>query len=301
MNITELFQVESKILGECAIAERLRRIPDVRLHETLYNTPLIYGPDGAREIMTGIYREYLSVAQAASLPLLLTAPTWRLDHERVKLAGVPATINTDAVAFLQQVKADFDSHQTVCVGALTGPQNDCYRADLAPEEGAAQAFHSQQIDELAATDADFLLAQTLPAVPEAIGIARAMAAAGKPYIISFCTGVDGDILDGTPLPEAMRMIDEVSTPPLGYFVNCTHPAFLLKGYEGQVLDRLIGIQANASSKNVLELDGSGKTEADSVDTWARDMLRLHVEHGVKALGGCCGTTTQHLEALTAEI
>jgi homocysteine S-methyltransferase len=33
-----------RILAECAVAERLRRLPGVELHPTLFNTPLIYGP-----------------------------------------------------------------------------------------------------------------------------------------------------------------------------------------------------------------------------------------------------------------
>jgi S-methylmethionine-dependent homocysteine/selenocysteine methylase len=300
--LKELITSHPRILAECAIAERLRRHPDVRLHPTLFNTPLIYGPAGARDIMVGIYREYLSVAREAGLPLLLTAPTWRLDGERVAKAGVPTTINADAVAFLRGVRDRFASEFPVLVGALTGPQNDCYRPDLAPDAVAAQRFHSKQIQELGATEADFLQAQTLPSVGEALGVARAMAATGREYIISFCTGVDGRVLDGTPLPQAMALIDEdtqLVKPPVGYYVNCTHPQFLLDAYEGQPLERLLGIQANGSSKDVTSLDGSVCTEADPIDVWAEAMLKLHKEHDIRVLGGCCGTSVEHLQALAS--
>jgi len=289
------------ILAECAVAERLRRMPDVELHPSLFNTPFIYGPEAAREAMSSIYREYVQTAQHAGLPLLLTAPTWRLDATRVAAAGVPATINTDAVNFMVSFRDASPSAQpAVAVGALVGPQHDCYRPDLAPDSHNAEAFHTPQIEELAATRADFLLAQTLPSIREALGIARAMAATEKPYLISFCTGTDGKVLDGTPLPEAMaRLDDELPRRPTGYFVNCTHPSFLFNAYQPDTLSRLIGIQANGSSRDVTALDGAKATEADPVESWARSMAELHARHRVPILGGCCGTSLPHLAALAA--
>lgn len=299
--LADLLATHPKILAECAIAERLRRMPGITLHPTLFNTPLIYGPDEARDAMSSIYQEYLQTASDAKLPLLLTAPTWRLDASRVAAAGVPETINADAVSYLIDIRDRFPSSSPVLVGALTGPQNDCYRPELAPDAAAAETFHTPQITDLAATAADFLLAQTLPAVGEALGIARAMAATDKPYLISFCTGTDGRVLDGTPLPEAMAFIDQnVTRPPVGYFVNCTHPQFLLDAYAPGTLDRLIGIQANASSKDVTKLDRSCATEADPVESWARAMLELHAKHSVRILGGCCGTTLDHMRSLLTQ-
>ncbi|YCM46988.1 homocysteine S-methyltransferase family protein (plasmid) [Verrucomicrobiaceae bacterium 227] len=290
-----------KILAECAIAERLRRDPEIKLHPTLFNTPLIYGPDAARQGMTSLYREYIDAAAAASLPLLLTAPTWRLDAGRIASAGVPKTINSDAVDYLLEVRDSHGSASPVVVGALTGPKGDCYRPEEAPDEKAAEDFHAAQIEELADTPAEFLLAQTMPAVCEALGMARAMAATEKPYIISFCTGPDGRVLDGTSLPDAMARIDQgVGRTPLGYFVNCTHPDFLTQNDPIGSLDRLIGIQANGSSKDVTKLDGASETEADPVMEWAKAMLKLHTLHKVTILGGCCGTGLAHLQSLSIE-
>ncbi len=297
--LATLLEEHPLVLAECAVAERLRRMPGVELHPTLFNTPLIYGPEAAREAMISIYREYLDTARRAGLPLLLTAPTWRLDAARVADAGVPATINSDAVAFLTALRDELaEGGPPVAVGALVGPRSDCYRPDLAPDAAEAEAFHTPQVRELATTAADFLLAQTLPSVDEALGLARAVAAGGKPYLISFCTGTDGRVLDGNPLPEAMTRLDnELRDPPLGYFVNCTHPRFLLEAYPPGTLDRLAGIQANGSSRDVTALDGATATEADPVESWAASMAALHHRHGVTVLGGCCGTALAHLEAL----
>jgi S-methylmethionine-dependent homocysteine/selenocysteine methylase len=299
--LKQLLADHPRILSECAVAERLRRLPGVELHPTLFNTPLIYGPESSREAMASIYREYLAVARHHGLPILLSAPTWRLDATRLAAAGVPESIVADAVGFVLDRRAEAPAGQgPVAVGGLVGPRSDCYRPDLAPSADEAEVYHRPQIEQLAETGIDFLLAQTLPSVAEAEGIARAMSRTGKDYLISFCTGTDGRVLDGTPLPEAMKHIDNRFAErerPLGYFVNCTHPGFLLAVYQPGDLDRLIGIQANGSSCDVTRLDGAKSTVADAVEDWAASVLELHRRHQVPILGGCCGTSREHLEAL----
>ncbi|MGB6223299.1 homocysteine S-methyltransferase family protein, partial [Haloferula sp.] len=158
--LTELLASHPKILAECAVAERLRRRPRIALHPTLFNTPLIYGPEEAKAAMSSIYIEYLDAASQANLPLILTAPTWRLDRTRILEAGMPESINADAVAYLLELCESHPPTSPVLVVALTGPKNDCYRPDLAPDTEEARSFHSIQIEELAATKAEFLLAQT---------------------------------------------------------------------------------------------------------------------------------------------
>ncbi|MEM9280461.1 MAG: homocysteine S-methyltransferase family protein [Verrucomicrobiota bacterium] len=300
--LSTLLSNHPRILGEGAIAEILRREDGIELHPTLFNTPLIYGPEGARNAMAGLYRGYLEIAREAGLPLLLTAPTWRLDRDRVAEAEVPATINEDAVTFLLNLRDEFapPPEAPALVGALTGPKSDCYRPDLAPDTEEAEDFHTTQIQELAVTPAEFLLAQTLPSVPEALGIARAMSQTETPYLISFCTGPNGKILDGTDLRAAFETIDEdsrIRRRPEGYFVNCTHPRFITEAYPLGSLDRLVGIQANASSMDVTQLDGCGQTEADPIDGWTDSMHQLQDTHRVPVLGGCCGTTAEHLRKL----
>lgn len=292
------------ILAECAIAERLRRKPGVELDPLLYNAPLIYGPDHARNAMTSIYREYIDTAASAGLPLLITAPTWRVDSVRITEASAKNSINTDAVNYMLDLRNSDKDGSRVLIGALVGPKNDCYSPDLSPTVEGSQAFHSTQIKELATSDADYLHAQTIPSVREALGIARAMAETGKDYIISFCVGADGNVLDGTALNEAFEIIDndsQLKYPPTGYYVNCTHPQFLLDSYKTDTLERLTGIQANGSSKDVRLLDGAEKTEADPISHWAEAMHQLRQQQGIQIMGGCCGTTTEHMKAIISQL
>ena len=287
------------ILAECAIAERLRHHEGVQLHPTLFNTPLIYDTEGAA-IMRDIYLQYRSIAQKASLPLLLCAPTWRLDKPRLKAAGFGESLLTDAVAFMRQLQNEHqDEHSPLILGGLIAPKNDCYTPEQALTVDAAKEYHSWQIERLALAGVDCIVAQTVPALSEALGMAQALASSGVPFLISFVINRSARILDTTPLQDGIRFIDnQLLKPPLGYMVNCVYPTFVCPEEQPRcVFDRLLGIQANSSSLDHAQLDGSAVLHQDDLPHWGDNMLRLNSIYGVKILGGCCGTDNRYLQYL----
>ena len=292
-----LFSEHPFILSEAAICERLRGNDAITLHPTLFNTPLIYD-ESAAKLLASITHQYIDIAREFAVPIIIAAATWRLDAERVAAADVPPTINRDAVEFVKKIKAD-SGYELVYLAGLMATKNDCYDPAAALSVLEAEQFHAAQAQQLASTGLDFLLAQTMPAVTEAEGMARAMIASGLPAVISFCINRDGRVLDGTPLDEAIDLLDDrLEGAPLGYAVNCSHPDFIkAEQMNPHALSRLIGIWANASAREHSELELSEETVADDLDTWADAMVTLHKTHGVKILGGCCGTTDQHLRAI----
>ncbi|MGD9209942.1 MAG: homocysteine S-methyltransferase family protein [Desulfobacteraceae bacterium] len=287
------------VLAEAAVCERLRWMKGITLHPMLFNTPLIYDEDGTAA-MEKIYGRYRAIARQAGVPILLCAPTWRVNQERISEAKVPENINHDAVAFMQGLREQWDHrHSPVLVGGLMGPKNDCYRPEEGLSEEDALAFHTWQAQQLADTDVDVLLAQTMPALPEAMGMAKAMGATGLPYIISFVINREGNVFDGTPLSTAISRMDEaLKVRPYGYMVNCVYPTFICADRQpASLFDRLLGIQANSSSKDQQDLDGSDVTQRDSMEDWTEQMLKLHRNYRIKILGGCCGTDDQYLKMI----
>lgn len=294
-----LLKENDLVLMEAAVVEPLRRSGKVALHPRVVHAPLIYDADGRRDL-EGVYQRYIDVASTRGLPILLGSPTWRTNRDRVEESGLPESVNIDAVAFLARLRdRQASTGPTIKIGGIIGCRNDCYL----PEEGLsaveAESFHQWQIDQLARAGVDFLIAETLPNVEEAIGIARAMARTGAPYFNSFVINRGGRVLDGTALIEAVRRVDAaVATPPLGHTINCAHPSFLrAEDQPAELFDRLIGYLANASSLDHCDLDGAEELRADDVSEWGEQMLRLNRRHGVKILGGCCGTGSAHLKYL----
>lgn len=303
MDIQTIIDHHDFILTEAAVIESLRRSTDVNLHPRLENALLIYEETG-KSALSKLYQNFIGVARKGGIPITICTPTWRANQERLAEARIANNVNGDAVKFLTQLRHKWGSWRAnILIGGLIGCKNDCYK----PEEGLlandARAFHFWQINRLAEADVDFLLGATLPAVSEATGMAMAMAQTHVPYIISFVINRKGRILDGYSLKDAFREIDAVcSRPPLGYMINCAYPSFLQAQKQSQwVMSRLIGFQANASSRDHFQLDGAELLQTDDISDWGNRMMELNLKFGVKILGGCCGTSYKHLQYLVQNL
>ncbi len=303
MNLEKAIKNHDFILAEASVIEALRRSGKVDLHPRLEHALLVYDDPG-RRVLTELHRDYISIAHRTQVPITISTPTWRANHERISEAGIQNDVNGDAVRYLLDLKAKWGAWtDNIMIGGLIGCKNDCYK----PQEGLtieeSIKFHSWQIDRLAEAGVDFLLAATLPAVAEAIGIALATQRTQAPYIISFVINRTGRIIDGTSLERAFKEIDAAgSRPPSGYMINCSYPSFLnIETQPETVLSRLIGFQANSSSLDHSELDAAESLQAEDVSDWGKRMIDLNRKFGLKILGGCCGTGVEHLQYLVEHI
>jgi homocysteine S-methyltransferase len=215
------------VLTEGSVVERVRRDSEIALDPHVANAALVRDPAG-RAVLDGIYRKYLDVAREYNRPMIILAPTWRANPERAARAGIgdADTLNHECVEFVSSIRdGDDDIRDNIFVGGLLACRNDAYRAEQGLGEEEAEEFHKQQANALAGTRVDFIMASTLPARSEAIGIARALAGTGKPYVLSFIVRADGTLLDGSPLRETIDRIDAtVTRTPIFYALNCVHPS-----------------------------------------------------------------------------
>jgi homocysteine S-methyltransferase len=111
---------------------------------------------------------------------------------------------------------------------------------------------------------------------------------------------DGTVLDGTPLRAAIERIDAATaSAPAGYGINCVHPSVIAGALAtaGDAARRVSYFQANASALQPDELDGRDELDADDPEALAVAMRDVGRRFGIRALGGCCGTGTAHIDAL----
>jgi len=282
--------------------ERLRRREDVVFDPDVAHAALIYD-DMARPILEAVHRQYIDIAQRHALPMLVSASTWRANGERVarsRHAGAP--VNQQNIAFARQVAdAGGSPGAPLFVAGTMGPAGDAYRAGEAPDREAAMRFHEYQVDALADGCPDLLMAATLPALPEALGIAQLLGATALPYLLSFVVREGGMLLDGTPLAVALDRIDNTCPqPPVGYMVNCVHPDVLDRCLDvggSAVAGRVLGLRANTSTLRPEQLDDAESLVTQPADELATHMATTQRRHGLKILGGCCGTGTEHIEQI----
>ena len=310
MDFLEAVKTEPVILTEGAVIERLNRDERIQLDPDIVNSGLIYDSH-SREALSDVYRQYIDIGLFYDLPMITLAPTWRANPERIRKSGFyeKSHLNADCVRFLDDIRQSYGAYASaIFVGGLMACRGDAYQPGEALSRDEAADFHKQQARELADADTDFIMAATLPAISEALGLAAAIANCGHPYVVSFIIQPDGSLLDGTPLHEAIARLDaEIQPQPLFYMVNCVHPSVFEKTLHQiirtspGVKHRIAGLQANTSAKSPEELDGLSYLDTAEPGEFADAMLSLHTDLGMKIIGGCCGTDNRHMEETAKQI
>jgi homocysteine S-methyltransferase len=305
----EFLEKSRCILSEGAVIERLRRNSDFDLDPHIVNSAFIYEKE-QRTAISEIYRQYLDIGFKYNLPMLLSTPTWRASRERIEKAGYEKSdVNGDNFRHFDGMRKSYGEYaDKVVICGLLSCRGDAYNQSEALTTKDAHKFHSWQANRLAEAGVDFLLAATLPALSEATGLAKALAATGKPYIMSFVFRPEGTMLDGTPLKDAISIIDaDVNPKPTAYMANCTHASIFKSAIlhdtnsSSTVRKRVAGLLANTAALNPEELDDSEELVEEDPQIFGQSLAALHAEMGLKILGGCCGTDDRHIDNLAKRL
>lgn len=296
------------VITDGGIETRIMYETDLPLDGPLEVAGLVHGGGRGREAMQRVYRDYLEVGQRHDVPMIIGTPTFRAHPDRLRAAGLPlpdgvALINAACVEMHRELRSGMGDYAAkVFIAGVIGPRGDAYRPQEAPGVEAAAAYHAAQARALAAAGVDFLFAPAFPAAPEAIGVARAMAATGLPHVLSFVLGDDGRLLDGTPVDDAIAAIDADVTPmPLYYSLSCVHSSVGARAVGGSRSRRIRGLKANGSRLPPEELVKLDHLDSEPPAAFAEAMLALHGSFGLSVLGGCCGTGPAHIDALATRL
>jgi S-methylmethionine-dependent homocysteine/selenocysteine methylase len=305
MDFKSCIDKEHSILMEGALGERLKREYHLQFNDQVAMADLLYDAKG-QSALASLWQEYIHIAGCHGLPFLATTPTRRANKERVALAGYSSSIITDNVRFLRgmQQKSGIEMY----VGGLMGAKGDAYTGKPALSQEEARSFYQWQAGLFLKAKADFLYAGIMPALPEAAGMAQAMADTGLPYIISFTIQKDGKLIDGTAIADAIAYIDGLVQPkPVCYMTNCVHPGIVYQALSqpfnqnALVHSRFRGIQANTSPLSYAELDGSLDLKCSDPVQFAEEMMKLRRISSMNIFGGCCGTDSRHMEQVARRL
>lgn len=193
-----------------------------------------------------------------------------------------------------------------------GPLDECYDATRTPPRDVLEKEHREnitlikkQLEKVADGQAAYLIAETLPSYEEGEVIAQLADQQNIPFLLSFTVGDDGNILDGTPIEEVVAKI--VATHPncIGIGVNCCS----LKGAELAVKKLAQAYEQQGISGKQIFVEPNGfkppqHAEAhhhcDNPTVIEPETFVQHawnyVAAGATGVGGCCGTTPDHIEA-----
>jgi S-methylmethionine-dependent homocysteine/selenocysteine methylase len=254
---------------------------------------LLDAPDRVREI----HEE--SIRAGADL---VTAATFRTTPRALGKARIPDQADRLTALALQlaiEARSRAGSGRDVWIAGSMAPLEDCYRPDLMPEAETAEREHLDQALRLERVGAEILLVETMNSIAEAVAAARGARASALPVFVSFLCRGPGEIWNGERLADGVRALAPLR--PDAILVNCVPPdmaASCLTTLAGAT-NLPIGCYPNAGAP---DLD-AGTWQFDPA--WSPDRFAEAsgewVRVGAQVVGGCCGTTPEHVRALRAAL
>jgi S-methylmethionine-dependent homocysteine/selenocysteine methylase len=225
---------------------------------------------------------------------ILTANTFRT-HRRA-LAGTAfdaRELTRRAVATAREAVAEFG--QPARVAGSVAPLEDCYRPDLVPSDDVCRAEHSERIQHLVEAGVDLLLIETMSSIREAVIAAQLATLTGRPVWVSFVCDREGRILSGESVAVAAELLMPLGVTALG--VNCG-PAHTLARPLAE-LRAVCGpdfpLMAYGNIGYPDEKHGWNNTDAIDPESY----LQYAQQWPAQIVGGCCGTTPEHIRKLRA--
>ncbi len=266
----------------------------------------LFKNEAGRKGLRDYYARYASIANAHGLGFVLESPTWRANLDWGSKLGYSAPdlmrINREAIALMVDLRKEFETvGSPMVISGCFGPRGDGYDPGKKMSARQAEDYHAFQADLFADSEADMVTAITMNYVEEAIGIARAAAAAGIPSAISFTVETDGRLPTGQTLEDAIVAVDDATGgAPAYYMINCAHPTHFEEKLKADApwVGRLRGLRANASTRSHAELDQASELDAGNPVELGRQYSKLRQKFGkLNVLGGCCGTDHRHVEQI----
>ncbi len=185
----------------------------------------------------------------------------------------------------------------VAVAGSVGPTGDLL-APLGPlSEEDAFAVFAEQIEGLKAGGADLVWIETMSAPDEMRAAAKAAGALGMAYTVTASFDTAGKTMMGLA-PEALAELTEsFAPPPLAFGANCGVGASdLLVSILAMTEKRPDAIVIAKANAGIPQWRGA-HIHYSGTPALMADYARLAADSGARIIGGCCGTTAEHLAAM----
>ncbi|QFG22951.1 homocysteine S-methyltransferase family protein [Actinomadura sp. WMMB 499] len=259
-------------------------------------TTLALNSEARREDLRRIHERYLAAGAD-----LITANTFRCNRRALDRIGL------DGAGLAWMVHAAVGVARAACgtgrarVAGSMAPVEDCYRPDLVPPDAELRDEHRWLATELMRAGVDLVLVETMNTAREArIALEQVQAAGGRAWV-SFVCGDAGRLPSGEGVAAAAAAVERDGAEAV--LVNCGAPADAeralaeLRDACSGPIGACPGIEDRGPEDRWTHVDRHVPA-ALSPDGFA-DLLRgWRDKFAPEILGGCCGTTPDHLAAAT---
>ena len=209
-------------------------------------------------------------------------------------------INREAARIARRVadKAEKAPGRTIVVAGSMGPTGELYEplGPLTIADGA-DAF-AEQARALADGGVDVLWIETMSSREEVAAAVKGAAVTGLPFVTTCSFDTNGRTMMGLTPAEFARFVHELDPKPAAYGANCG------VGAPDLVLT-IAQLSQAAAPGDIIIAKGNcgipyydaGKIRYNGTPELMADYARLVRDAGARLVGGCCGTSPEHLAAI----
>jgi homocysteine S-methyltransferase len=163
----------------------------------------------------------------------------------------------------------------------------------------AEAYFKEQAEALAEGGVDLLMLETFRDVNEIkAAIAAVRSVCGLPIVAQMTIEDEGNSLDGTPPEQFVPALQAAGADVIG--INCSiGPAHMLEALErmAALTSARLSAQPNAGRPRDIEGRTLYLTSPEYMASYAKRFLASRV----RLVGGCCGTTPEHISQIKAAV
>ncbi len=263
---------------------------------------LLVAPDVVQEIHSENIQAGADIITTNSYGIILS------DLKKEGLADRFDELNLLAGEIAHQASKASDSK--ILVAGSLPPQNGSYRPDRVLDGGLLIDLYNRQMH-LLEPYVDFFLFETMSSIDEARAALKAANTFSKPVMIGLTLDdyEPNRLRSGESLTDCIELL--ISSDPLGILANCCLPERITDAMASLVDSgaTYVGGYGNAFScvpKDWL-LDGSKSTDGslqmrdDLTPSFYADFAMNWLDHGANIVGGCCGTTAQHVHSISSRL
>ncbi|MBP0615654.1 homocysteine S-methyltransferase family protein [Jiella mangrovi] len=239
---------------------------------------------------------------AAGSDIILTA-SFGANPPRLSLWGAATRcfeLNRRAAELARQA-ADRAARRVFVAGSLgpTWRQPPAINQSI-EDDGETAQIYAEQIAGLQAGGADFLWLETMVTASEARAAAKAAIAAGLAYVATASFGSDGLTPAGLSPAGFAAAFDGLPVPPLAIGANCCEGPGTTLASAGAMLrsdGQTLAVKASCGLPVLVD----GKAEYAVGPAAMAAYARRAIGAGARIVGGCCGTTPDHVRSMRQAI
>ncbi len=245
-------------------------------------------------LVRDVHQEYLRAGAR-----ILGTNTFGANRERLRRFGFAEkarAINQAGARIAREAARGFAPDSPAFVAGVIGPLGARLGPLGAMSRTEARALFQEQAHALVESGVDLLMLETfqdLRELEEAVLAAREAASAEMALIAHVSVEEEGTLACGASLREFTRVLDQWPVDALG--LNCcSGPAMVLTAVEEMArwTAKPLSVLPNAGLPSA---DGSYPCSPEYMAGFAADFLRA----GARIVGGCCGTTPEHIRQIRA--